>query len=482
MRGKLIAVFSTVVLIVGVLSYALARAIASKDVGDQEDAPRALNAGMAELHVQGLSMERWLGAQALDPKLRDPFKAGTAGARAEAATNEANRLADAATASPELGGVQPTVVLFVSAKGVVLGRNGSALMRGDDLGKVYPRLLEAMTAGKTGSDVWVNRARNEQLLASYVPIRDEDGATWLGAVVVGTSLNDERLKNASDRTSGRYLIAVVPNGDALDVVAKSTGTPAALTEALIKSPAKERALSALNTGQMVDLDGLPEGYSAKTRPLEGYGERSALLVCATAQDQSELIRALLWPALGVTLLGLVLVVLASVIIDTYLSRPISELEEGLLAIMNGKTDLRFEIEHAELGGLVFRINSLLNQLLGVQEDDTDEQGRPSRSPTAGSFEDALSVDERMATLSGSDVADAKELREEADSSYYARIFREYIEAKRSLGDPVDHITQEAFISRIMASERDMAAKHGKPVRYKVEVQGKEVMLLAVPLA
>ena len=36
------------------------------------------------------------------------------------------------------------------------------------------------------------------------------------------------------------------------------------------------------------------------------------------------------------------------------------------------TDVRFEIEHAELGGLVFRLNSLLNQLMGVQEDDTDE--------------------------------------------------------------------------------------------------------------
>jgi hypothetical protein len=51
-----------------------------------------------------------------------------------------------------------------------------------------------------------------------------------------------------------------------------------------------------------------------------------------------------------------------------------------------------------------------------------------------------------------------------------------------LGDPVDHITREAFIGRIMASEREMSKKHGKPVRYKVEVRGKEVVLLAVPLA
>ena len=45
-------------------------------------------------------------------------------------------------------------------------------------------------------------------------------------------------------------------------------------------------------------------------------------------------------------------------------------------------DRRFEIEHAELGGLVFRLNSLLNQLIGVQEDETDADGRPTPAPEA----------------------------------------------------------------------------------------------------
>ena len=63
-----------------------------------------------------------------------------------------------------------------------------------------------------------------------------------------------------------------------------------------------------------------------------------------------------------------------VLLGNYISRPISEIEDGLLAIINGSSDLRFQLEHAELGGLVFRINSLLNALMGVPEDTTDEQG------------------------------------------------------------------------------------------------------------
>ncbi len=60
------------------------------------------------------------------------------------------------------------------------------------------------------------------------------------------------------------------------------------------------------------------------------------------------------------------------------------------------------------------------------------------------------------------------------------MFDDYIRAKKSVGDPVDHITREAFVARIAASAKQMAQKHGKPVRYKVEVRGKEVVLLAVP--
>jgi hypothetical protein len=478
MRGKIIAVFAVVVLIMGGLSYALTRATLG-DLSPKGEAPRALTAAAAQLQVEGLVLERWLATQVADPKLREPFNAGTAPARAEGATNVANAIRDAAAAAPELAGTAPAMVVLVDKNAVALGRNGSQLMRGDDLGKIYPSLKMALSKGITHSDVWVNQQRNEQLLASYAPIRGGDGQV-VGALVIGTSLNDERLTNASERTSGRMLLVGVKNGDKLDVVAKSSNAAPELVSAVQSSPS---ALQSLASGQTVDLAGLPSQFAGSSRPLEGYGDgRQAVLVAAQRLQGPAVVASLVWPTLGVIALGLVLVVIGGFLLDAYISRPISEMEDGLLAIMNGRTDLRFEIEHAELGGLVFRINSLLNQLLGVQEDETDEQGRPSRAPTANSFQDALAVDERMATLGAGDSADARALREEADQAYYDRIFAEYISAKRQLNDPVDHITKEAFIGRIMASEREMAAKHGKPVRYKVEVRGKEVVLLAVPLA
>lgn len=480
MRGKIIAVFSVIVLIVGGLAYALTwSAVSTADRSDE--APRALAGAVAQLQVDGLILERWLATQAQSPALRELYDTGTQGARAEAATAAANRLRDLATTAPELAGLQPALVVFVDEKGGVLGRNGSArLMQGDNLGAVYPALKAALDQGTTGSDVWVNRKRTEQLLASYAPIRDAAGKL-LGGLVVGTALNDERLSAASNRTSGKILVVGVKSEAGLDIVAKSHAATPEVLAALTTGPSQEAALGSLVSGQVTSLTGLPQQLVASSRALDGYGDghRAVLIAAAEVRGPG---KSLLWPALGAVSLGLVLVIAGGFFLDAYISRPVSEIEDGLLAIMNGRTDLRFEIEHAVLGGLVFRVNSLLNQLLGVQEDDTDADGRPSHGPTAGAFQDALSVDERMAALSGGDHGDAKTLRAEPDDAYYGRIFGEYIRAKEQLGDPTGHITKTAFVDRLQASEREMSDKHGKPVRYKVELRDREVVLLAVPLA
>jgi methyl-accepting chemotaxis protein len=67
---------------------------------------------------------------------------------------------------------------------------------------------------------------------------------------------------------------------------------------------------------------------------------------------------------GIVLLGIGMVLVAAFLFGDYVSRPISELEDGLLQIVNGDTELRFDLEHDVLGGLVSRINSMLDALTG----------------------------------------------------------------------------------------------------------------------
>lgn len=480
MRLKIIALFSLIVLVVGGLSYFLSRAAMQPLTQvDPSAAQRAVGAAVAQLEVEGLAAERWLAGRAADPALREPFEAGTEKAKSETATSACNKVSEAAASAPELQGIRPALVLLVDDKGKVLGRDGSSMMRGDDLGAAYPSLKAALQGGTSMSDVWVNKARNEQMLASFAPIRGADGKI-LGALVFGSSLNDERLTAASDKTSGFPLAFAVKSDKALQVVAKSSTVEEPVSEALSKGAA-ETALQALETGKPRDLSGLPEGYSGIARSLEGYGDGKRAVVIAIARPSAKSVgAALIWPAAGAILLGILLVAIAGYMLAAYIDKPIAEIEDGLLAIMNGQTNRRLDIEHAELGGVVFRINSLLNQLFGVTEDDTDEEGRPSRAPTGRGFNEALSVDESM-VMGGADPAAAQALHAENEGAYYARVFSEYVAAKRSIGDPSDHISQSEFVGRLQASEQELAQKHGKPVRFKVEVKGKEVVLLAIPL-
>jgi hypothetical protein len=485
MRWKIIAVNSAVVLLVGLLSFALLRAalgdLASNQAQLKGDAERALAAANAKFELDALRTERWLATLANEKSSREVFKVGTISARQEGATEYSNRLLAAAAASPIFEGQKPQLVAIADANGITLGRNGTNLMRGEDLGATHASLKVSIGQGVTASEVWADAKTAELMSVSYAPVRDDDRRV-LGVLLVGTPMNDERLQRTSELTSGRSLVLAIPAGQNLDLKAKSGGVSGAVLGVIGQPPLKDAALGTVKAGRAAFLVGGPSEYIFSAAPLSGYGDgRQAVLVSITPSSLIESVNGLLWPVFAVTGLGILLVIVGGSLLGNYLSRPVEELEEGLLAILNGRTDLRFEIEHAELGGLVFRLNSLLNQLMGVQEDDTDDEGRPSRPPAASDFSEALAVDERSVGAANVDHGLAAALRAEAPDTYYRRLFQEYIAAKRSLGDPVEHITEANFTARIRTSEGEMLEKHGKQVRYRVEVRGREVVLLAVPL-
>lgn len=480
MRLKLIALFSVIVLVVGGLTYALSRvAVRSIAEIDPKRAPQALDAAVAQLELDGLATERWVAVKATDEALREPFSAGTELARKKAAAAAAEKVYDAATTAPALSSLRRSIstVMLVDATGIVLGQNGST-QGGGNLVKEYPALKASLDSGAPGSDVWASQARDEQRLASYAPIRGADGKI-VGALVVASELDDGRLTAVSERTSGNALVVAVKGDKGLRTVARSAAANEALVTAAGASPASDAVLKALESGETLDVSGLPSGHIGIARTLSGYGDGKRAAVIAIVKPPAKNVAfSLLWPAIAGVVLGIVLVVIAGIMLDAYLRRPIAEIEDGLLAIMNGQTNRRLDIEHAELGGVVFRINSLLNQLFGVTEDDTDEEGRPSRAPNGSGFTDALSVDESIAMAGGS--VDSAALFAESDDAYYARVFGEYVQAKQSIGDPTDHITQGEFAARLRTNEQEVAQKHGKPVRFRVDLKGKEVVLVAVP--
>ncbi|HTV24209.1 MAG TPA: hypothetical protein VMG12_36200 [Polyangiaceae bacterium] len=382
MRWKIITVNSAILVIVALLSFVLLKVSLDGVLANRSerrtDAERALQSANMQLELEGLRLQRWLAGRAAEDAVSSVFAGGTLQARSETASLQAKRLRDAATQSPELSALSIPLVLFVDARGVVIGRNDSSQMRGEDLGRAYPSIRQALGTGVTSSQVWLNRQRSEQLLVSYAPVRG-DGGEVVGILVAGTPLNDERLGAISQATSGQALaVGVVSDAARVEIIAEGAiPAPRVVLGPIRENAATQRASAALQAGRAV-FDDDAAVYAAE--PLRGYGAQNVLLVAALPESRVPSIAGLLWPLFGVTLLGILLAVAGGIFLGNYISEPIAQLEEGLLSVMNGRTNLRFDIQHPELGGLVFRINSLLNALMGVPDLDAD--GRTSQPPGA----------------------------------------------------------------------------------------------------
>jgi hypothetical protein len=482
MRIKIIAVNALIVAIVGLLSFLLVRSSLGSATSNKDqlsEAQEDANGAAGALQLDGLRAERWLAAASIEQGALDALAKATASARGEAATKDCDDLVSKMKNAPLFERNVPTLVAIVDASGRIVGRNNSNLSRGDDLGKTYPGLKSTLLTGQSGSDVWYE---SDRYLATYVAVRDEQRRI-VGALVIGRPLNDT-LSKVSEATTGRPLVIVVPKGESFDVVAHSALQAPALDESVVKG-AKEMLKNALGHQQ---TDVVRDGellVAASPLPAFEDGKRALLVGAAPAALIQDPTGIALLPIFGAMAMGIVLVILAGWLLGNYITRPINLLEEGLLAILNGQGDRRFELDHAELGGLAFRIDQLLNQLMGVEEDTTDAEGRVSGAPNAANFTEALAVDDRrMQYQPGEGTLDPEaiaRLASEPPAQYYARIYREYVNAKRAIGDATEHITEQAFATRIQAMEQDAAQKYGRPVRYQVQARNKDVVLLAVPL-
>ena len=465
MRNKIIAVNAAIVLIVGLLSFVIVRqstlAAARNPERVKARTERDAQSVSARLQLDGLRIERWLAVKATEPAALEVFNKSSDNAKGDAATAFCDSVAGAAKS---VFSTAPSLVAFVDANGKIVGRNGSPLERGDDVGASYPLVKTSIAKGVGGSDVWIER-KNDKYVVSYAPVRDSSGKVT-ALLVLGMGLNDAIAK-VNDLTSGEGVAIYVHDGK--DVKLAATSNDAAKA---VEQEASDEVKTAIGSGHAASGNAGSVVFAAS--PLDGFGEGKH--VAALALGASTLIEspgALAWPVLGATVLGLVLVIVAGGFLGSYISTPINTLEEGLLAIVNGQSDKRFNMEHEELGGLAFRIDQLLNALMGVEEDTSDEDGRLSHPPSAKSYQPAAEVE------AGADVA---ALKNEAAEVYYQRLYVEYIDAKKALGEATDHITEPTFRARIQSMEAEAAQKHGRAVRYQVKRADKEVQLLAVPLS
>jgi hypothetical protein len=351
-------------------------------------------------------------------------------------------------------------------------------MVGEPLLGQVPVLRRLFKWGGSRYGVW--RYDNKLLQIGVAAVRNEEGGV-VGALLVGYDLSNGYAKREA-RLLGHELLFITPQG--VYSTSTSVGVRDALEKVLYAPPLDAQTMAALQGKPTLpwsaELRGEPYVGVTASLPL-ARGVEGGYVVLARQDKHTELAsvaEVILW----LTLLGLLGVAIYGYIIANNIMDPIEQMEDDILAVINGRNDVRLEVETPELGGLSYRINQLINLFTGVAEED--DEGRAVTS--SGGWE-AVSITgpggSTRASVPGSEESNDPEalaLAAIPEAQYYSQLYAEYAAAKQAMGEDVSDVPEARFVERVRGNAEHLVRKHGaKMVRFKVETIGDQVNLKPV---
>jgi hypothetical protein len=393
----------------------------------------------------------------------------------------------------------PDIVVVVDETGKAIARNGARnVMFGKALIPAIPALGKSLQTGDAAHDIWLEDEQNKVLQAAIAPIRSETG-TILGALVVGYDLSNGLAASEAKVLSrdvafivdGKVYSSSLDGNGSRDLKTFLFGPAASTTQGVLAGQ------TASTQPWRVSLGGAD--YTGVTSRLPMAPSLPVAFAVLGNRTEKTSLASTANVILIMMVLGALLVVGYGFVIGTSIMRPIEEIEEGILAVINGRTDLRLETDSAELGGLAYRINQLLNVFTGTEEGTEDEDGKISVPPAASAshwkeaeFGDGAGGGSGAAPAAAGgggaaaaeevvdDPAVASKLAAEAEDAYSDRIYREYVAAKQALGENVSNIPKDRFIQRLKGRGDALVQKHGcRSVRFQVHTAGNQVVLRPV---
>lgn len=488
MRTKIIAGNLGAVLLVGLVSYFVVKAQLEQALVEDllVEVGRDHRLFERSWRLTGLEFVDQTLEQASQDATRDVFSALDEAGQRERAFARATEVADWFGRRNRRSGIgAPEVVVITDDRGHVIARSQDRnRMYGDDLTRQLGTLSGVLRAGDPVADVWeFSAGQNKLLQTAIAPIRDTNGAI-LGALVVGHDMSNGMAARAGELL-GRDVAFITQ--DAVYSSSLQGERVTGLRRVLFEEQQAATAAALGENGAATDVWGaqiVDDYYVGITAPLPMSRSETVGYVVLASRAATLGMAAPVTTILLLTALGLVIVLVYGFLIAHAFLKPIEEMEEGVLAVINGRSDLRLDIESAELGGLAFRINQLLNVFTGTPEED--EHGRISAPPEAWGGEAAAPSDSAAGAAGGRTTGEADDpelaskLAAEPEEQYYARLFAEYVAAKESVGENVSSITQDNFVKRLQANERSLVKKHGcRMVRFQVQTRGNQVNLRPV---
>ncbi len=487
MRTKIIAGNLLTLLIVGLASYAMVKANVEGAFVEEVDSRIASDFQLLSRSI-ALNGREQLGLveeQAITRPMQDVFGALDEGGRRQRAF-EASQRVSSWLGDPARGPRgRPDITAIIDDGGRVVARDSDInAMFGTDLGAQIPAISQALRGVATVA-VWESTQDDKAVQVAVAPIRSEEGRI-LGAVLVGYDLSNG-LAQGEGELLGRDVAFVW--GDRVYSSSLDEGRPAELASYLFGAgQAATTAARDQGTGSapwVVSLGG--DEHIGVIGPLPSSSAHVAMVVLANRSGQLAKASAVNF-ILILTIVGLLIIAAYGFLIGSSILAPIAQMEEGILQVINGRTDTRLDIQSADFGGLAYRINQLLNVFTGTPEaDESGAVASGGRGGWSDQSRDASAVAEPPSSVAAAGAEEAEadpelaaRLSSEPEEAYYGRVYAEYVAAKQAVGENVSNIPQDKFVQRLKGNEQALLKKHGcRMVRFQVQTRGTQVNLKPV---
>lgn len=275
--------------------------------------------------------------------------------------------------SEESIGRTPDIVAITDRNGIVLSRDVdiNAEPVGQDFSKVYPSVRRALQ-GNAVHDLWF---RTEYLLdVAIAPIHNRGSV--VGALIVGYDISNGEAQRDREMF-GADVVYMLQDNNQWQLHSSSI-IEGANRQSLVQGISEQQqnlqqSIANRDSAEFItiSINGVDHIGLAGTLSSTDSSIPAGYVLLNSVQD----VRAPASRSIFIfffSLVGVLLVVIFGFVLGGHFLKPVEEIEEGVLRIINGDVSHRFEVQSSEFGGLAYRVNQLVAVLTG-EEEETEEE-------------------------------------------------------------------------------------------------------------